>query len=80
MLKHLIMLCGVFAVFYFLCRGTAWQGPYVYDEADYMYAASRGWSANWMDSPTLSLPEFLRAGFSSRTSSQRADLSEMIRS
>lgn len=79
MLKHLAILSGVFAAFYFLARGTAWQGPYVYDEADCMYAVSLGWRANWMDSPTLSLPEFARLGLGSRASSKRADLSETIR-
>ena len=34
--------------------------PHVYDEADYMYAASLGYFPNWTDKPTLSLPEFLR--------------------
>lgn len=79
MLKHLLILGGIFGGFWFLARGTAWQGPYVYDEADYQYAVSFGWRANWIDSPSLPFPEFLRLGLSSRASTARANLSELIR-
>ena len=44
MLKHLIILGGAFAGFFLLARGVAWYGPYTYDQADYMYAVSLGWS------------------------------------
>jgi len=79
-LKHLLVLCGIFGGFYFLARGMTADGPFSYDEADYMYAASLGWTANWMDSPALSLPEFLRAGLRGRARSERNNLSELIRS
>ncbi len=54
--------------------------PYGYDEADYMFAASRGFLANWSDSPSLSLPEFVHIGLSrGADASQRGDLSVMLR-
>jgi len=53
---------------------------YDYDEADYMYAASRGFLANWLDSPSFSLPEFVRIGLTrGADSSQRGDLSAQLR-
>jgi hypothetical protein len=80
MTKHLIILGGLLTVFYFLARGTAWYGPYTYDEADYMYAVSLGWSRNWMDSPSLPLLQFVRIGLhSGNDASLRAELSETIR-
>ena len=39
-------------------------GPYRYDEADYMYAVSQGLAANYTDSPTMPLVEFLKTGLS----------------
>jgi hypothetical protein len=50
--------------------------PYVYDEADYMYAASFGFFANWSDTPTSSLGDFVRAGVHRES---RRILSERIR-
>jgi len=80
MLKHAAILLGLLAVFYFLARGTVMYGPFGYDEADYMYAISRGFGANYMDAPTLPLAELVRAGLSrGRDSIQRSELSEMIR-
>lgn len=80
MLKHAALLAGILAVFYFLARGTVMYGPFGYDEADYMYAASRGVSANCTDTPTLPLPELVRIGLSrGRDASQRGGLSVMIR-
>jgi hypothetical protein len=80
MLKHLFILGGIVAIFLWMARETAWFGPYIYDEADYMYDVSLGWKANWTDSPTLRLGEFLQLGMHlDRTQSQRAELSELIR-
>ncbi len=54
--------------------------PYVYDEADYMYAASLGLVANYTDTPTLPIAEFVRTGLErGRDASQRQELSEQIR-
>lgn len=64
----------------FLVRGTIPDGPYPYDEADYMYAASLGVRANATDTPSLRLGDFIRIGLDrGRDSSQRTSLSEMVR-
>jgi hypothetical protein len=71
-----ILLTG----FFFLAKDSVLRGPYIYDEADYMYAMSRGFGANYTDSPTLPLTEFVKIGLSrGRDASQRASLSELIR-
>jgi hypothetical protein len=41
---------------------TAGNHPFAYDEADYMYAATRGLAANYLDNPSMSLVEFIRKG------------------
>ncbi len=52
-----------------------------YDEADYMYAQSRGFLANYMDEPSLPIHTFIESGFAKGTSKQkRTELSELIRS
>ena len=54
--------------------------PYTYDEADYMYAASLGFFANYTDIPTLPITGFIRTGLASgRDPHQRQALSERIR-
>ncbi len=80
MLKHIVIVAGVLAVFAFLARETAWYGPYVYDEADYMYAVGLGFPANWIDSPTTSLTVLVRQGLQRpRDADRRLELSESIR-
>ena len=66
--------------------GYAWvampRDCYGYDEADYMYAVSRGFWANYTDSPSISLSEFVRQGRGAAgqfTSSKRQALSDYIR-
>jgi hypothetical protein len=79
-MKHVLILAGVLGTFYFLARETVWYGPYIYDEADYMYAVSLGWRANWMDSPGISLPAFVQVGLHrGPEAGQQTELSEMIR-
>ncbi len=54
--------------------------PYDYDEADYMYAASRGLLANWSDTPALTLFEFVQIGLTRGSDpSQKGDLSVLLR-
>jgi hypothetical protein len=80
MTRHWLIVGGLLTVFYFLARGTAWYGPYTYDEADYMYAVSLGWRGNWLDSPSLPFLEFVRIGFHrGNDASARLELSENIR-
>jgi hypothetical protein len=80
MLKHFVILGCAFAGFFILARGVAWYGPYIYDQADYMYAASLGWKANALDTPSMPLAGFLKTGMNrGRDSGNAADLSAEIR-
>src|SRR5215831_9948021 len=55
--------------------------PFAYDEADYMYAGTRGLLANYLDRPSQSLPDFIRKGLElARDQEQRLGMSEYIRS
>ncbi|MDQ2900055.1 MAG: hypothetical protein M3Y07_09675 [Acidobacteriota bacterium] len=68
---------GFFSVF----RTAPSVAPYVYDESDYMSAASRGLVANFLDKPSLSLIGFLRVGLGTGIDrAKRTNLSEYIRS
>src|SRR5579872_2596118 len=62
-------------LFVFLFRALPSSSPYLYDEADYMSAGSRGILANYLDTPSLSMADFVRLG---RTQ-QRSSLSEIVR-
>jgi hypothetical protein len=74
------LIFALLAGFLLLAKGTISSGPYDYDESDYMYAISRGVAANWSDSPTLGLPEFIRLGLQRGLSTgQRSALSEEVR-
>ena len=54
---------------------------YYYDEADYMYAATRGFFSNYLDRPSLSTADFVRRGIQlARDRTQRTNMSEFIRS
>ena len=65
------------ALFLLLITRNVSSEPYVYDEADYMYAASLGFAANWSDTPSIPISDFVRAGLSRGS---RESLSERIRS
>src|ERR1700734_4157935 len=65
------------ALFLLLITRNVSSEPYVYDEADYMYAASLGFAANWSDTPSIPISDFVRAGLSRGS---REALSEKIRS
>jgi hypothetical protein len=80
MLKHFVILGCAFAGFFILARGVAWYGPYIYDQADYMYAVSLGWKANALDTPSMPLSDFLKTGMQrGRDSGNAAGLSAEIR-
>lgn len=81
MLRHVVILGCAAIGFFFLARGVAWYGPYIYDEADYMFAASQGWKSNAFDTPSMPLGEFLKTGLSrGRDPASKSDLSSLIRS
>jgi hypothetical protein len=55
--------------------------PFAYDEADYMFAGTRGFLANYLDRPSQSLVEFISKGKELRQNRQeRVSMSEYIRS
>jgi hypothetical protein len=79
-MKHICIVAAIIAVFAWLNWGSSPASPYNYDESDYMYAAGRGWLANYTDTPTQSIVEFVRMGLGSRRESgSRGFLSEYIR-
>ena len=79
-MKHLALAGLLALVAWSWSRDEIGASAYDYDEADYMYAASRGFPANWLDSPSFSLPEFVRIGLSrGGDPSQRSDLSILVR-
>ena len=79
-MKHLLAAAALVALLLFLIERNPSPDPYTYDEADYMYAATLGYFANWTDSPTLSLPDFLRIGLGrGQPAVGRRELSEFIR-
>ncbi|HEX6047814.1 MAG TPA: glycosyltransferase family 39 protein [Gemmatimonadaceae bacterium] len=57
-------------------------GRFSYDEADYMYAVSKGFAANYLDRPTIPFTTFVKKGVEEgmRRQSTRHSLSEYIRS
>ncbi len=79
-MKHILPFVTLLAFLLFVMARNVTPEPYVYDEADYMYAASLGFAANYTDTPTLPLTEFLHTGLArGRDTSQRQQLSELIR-
>jgi 4-amino-4-deoxy-L-arabinose transferase-like glycosyltransferase len=75
-MRHVLVFGLLLALFLLLIARNVSPEPYGYDETDYMYAASLGFTANWTDTPSLSLSDFLGAGL--HRGSPRA-LSERIR-
>jgi hypothetical protein len=71
-----ICFASLLALFLLLITRHVSSEPYVYDEADYMYAASLGFVANWSDTPSMPIGDFVRAGLGG---DGRKALSERIR-
>src|SRR5690348_9525661 len=73
-------LAALMAIIGVLFARTTPDHPFSYDEADYMYAGTRGIAANYLDSPSLSLFEFLRKGRElSANPGQGRSMSEYVR-
>lgn len=69
----LIPLCVLFAQ-------TASPAPFGYDEADYMYAGTRGFAANYLDRGSLSMFGYIEKGLDLlHDKSQRESMSRFIR-
>lgn len=79
-MKHAGLVAGFLIGFVFLAWGSVFSGPYIYDEADYLTAASRGPLANAFDFGTMPVTQFLRLGLGQgRDPSQKTTLSESVR-
>jgi Dolichyl-phosphate-mannose-protein mannosyltransferase len=79
-MRHVLAVLLLLALLLFLMVRNVAPDPYVYDEADYMYAASLGFIANYTDTPALPVADFVRTGLArGRDASQRQALSEQIR-
>jgi hypothetical protein len=76
--RHVLVFGSLLALFFLLITRNVSPEPYGYDEADYMYAASLGYAANWTDTPSISIADFLGAGLSRGRDNPKA-LSERIR-
>jgi hypothetical protein len=79
-MKHFAIVSGLVALFLFFALPDINSEPFTYDEADYMYAAGRGFLANYLDSPSLSFVDYVRLGLNrGRDTSQRTSLSQTVR-
>ncbi|MCC6392550.1 MAG: glycosyltransferase family 39 protein [Bryobacterales bacterium] len=75
-LPALLILAG----FVFFSQNGIPRGPYLYDEADYLFAASQGVGANLLDHPSQSFASFLYDGLvRGRNPAMRLALSEQVR-
>jgi len=61
-MKHLVLLGLVLTVALLAVRNKIPSGIYGYDEADYMFAASMGVAANWVDVGTIPITDFVKIG------------------
>jgi hypothetical protein len=62
MVRYACIFASLLALFLLLITRNVSSEPYVYDEADYMYAASLGLQANWCDTGSIPMGAFVRAG------------------
>jgi len=66
-------ICASFAA-------TTSPAPFGYDEADYMYAGTRGFAANFLDRNSQSFPAFVEKGLElAHDAGRRSSLSEYVR-
>ncbi len=77
---HFLCLSAIILLYCFLVRDSVSHGPYHYDEADYMYSVSLGLVAQYTDSPTLPITDFVRTGLTEGPKTdKRMALSQSIR-
>ncbi|MGP8245794.1 MAG: hypothetical protein ACLQVN_14905 [Bryobacteraceae bacterium] len=68
------------AVSIFFATSTS-GAPFAYDEADYMYAGTRGFTANFLDRDAIPFSEYVRKGWElAHHPEQRASMSQFVRS
>lgn len=79
-MRHVLIVLVFVVLLMILAWRVASDSPYLYDEADYMYVTHLGIVANFTDTPTMPIVEFLRTGLSrGKDSRQSSQLSELIR-
>jgi 4-amino-4-deoxy-L-arabinose transferase-like glycosyltransferase len=79
-IKYLLLLVLFLTGFLWLARKSVSTGVFGYDESDYAFDARLGWTANYTDTPTLPITDFLREGLGrGKSANQREALSESIR-
>ena len=75
-----LVLLVMLVAFGWAYRNAVSSGPYTYDEADYMTAGSHGFAANYLERPSLSVMDFVKAGLNrGMQAGKRKSLSEWIR-
>src|SRR5688572_572631 len=74
------LLAATLAVVCLLFARTTSRAPFGYDEADYMYAGTQGFWANYSDRNSLSLTTFVQKGLElARDDTQRFVMSQYVR-
>ena len=59
-MKHAAILALLIGGLFYLVSGKIVATPYNYDEADYMFDASLGCFANWMDTASMPILQWRR--------------------
>jgi hypothetical protein len=79
-MKHAAILAALIGGLLWLAAGKIVTTPYGYDESDYMFDASFGYYANWIDAGTLPIADFVQLGLRRGADpNQRLALSHMVR-
>jgi Dolichyl-phosphate-mannose-protein mannosyltransferase len=80
MTKHVLILAVLIGVALGLATPRVSTGLFMYDEADYMFAAQFGPAAHWLDLEAMPLVEYVRIGLGrGRDPQQRLAISEIGR-
>lgn len=79
-MRHLAILAAFIGLLLVLTHISTPDGPFLYDEADYMHAARQGFLANFLDRPAMPIVDFIRTGLSrGKQPAEKHALSEGIR-
>jgi hypothetical protein len=74
----LVLVVAAVSVFFATSTSAV---PFAYDEADYMYAGTRGFTANFLDRDAIPLSQYVRKGVELvRHPEERASISQFVRS
>ena len=75
----LAIVSALAALFLALFHNLPSHQPYMYDEADYVSASTKGLVANILERPSMSIAEFLKIGLDRNKQANRAGLSDIVR-